>query len=236
MKFFAAVVNTYGKVGQEFEDFAAVVENNSPGKRRGRALVSLLSLLGVYANAEKVLLSHAPSQKRAQSGEVLAAMKAKGAEAARAAPDTPARAAPVPAPQRNATQQNAPKGVSRYCTDIRGEVTCTDGKWHVYCKDKKCQKPIPYANWSYHCKKHHADIVPQTQDSSDGNDDAVQPGQRAVGVGDGSKEPKRRGYVQRKNHGTHDAKAADSSNGKVAPKKSKVAPPPPKKSQPEQLL
>ena len=38
-------------------------------------------------------------------------------------------------------------------------------------------------------------------------------------------DQKRRGYVQRKNHGTHDAKATDSSNGKVAPKKSKVAPP-----------
>ena len=221
----------------KLEDFAAVVENNSPGKGRGRALVSLLSLLGVYANAEKVLLSHAPSQKRAQCGEVLAAMKAKEAEAAPAAPDTPARAAPVPIPQRNATQQNAQKGVSRYCTDIRGEVTCTDGKWYVYCKDKKCQKPIPYANWSYHCKKHHADQVPHTHDGNDGNDDAVQPGQRAAGVGDVvSKEPEpKKRYVQRKNLGTQGnkgAKANDSSDGKVAPpKKSKVAPK--KKSQPE---
>ena len=68
---------------------------------------------------------------------------------------------------------------------------------------------------------------------NDGNDDAVQPGQRAGGVGDVPEEP-RKGYARRKNHGTHDAKAADSSTGKVAPKKSKVAPP--KKSQPEQLL
>ena len=53
MKFYAAVVNTYGKVGQEFEDFAAVVDNETRGKARGRSLVNLLSLLGVYANAEK---------------------------------------------------------------------------------------------------------------------------------------------------------------------------------------
>ena len=46
----------------------------------------------------------------------------------------------------------------------------------------------------------------------------VRPGQRAAGVGDVPKEP-RKGYVRRKNHGTHDAKAADSSNGKVAPPK-----------------
>ena len=56
----------------------------------------------------------------------------------------------------------------------------------------------------------------------------------AAGVGDVPKEP-RKGYVRRKNHETHDAKADDSSNGKVAPHpKSKVAPP--NKSQPGQLL
>ena len=76
-----------------------------------------------------------------------------------------------------------------------------------------------------------------THDGNDGNDDAVQPGQRAAGVGDvvsNEKEPKKR-YGQRKNHGTQKAKGAkanDSSDGKVASKKkSKVAPK--KKSQPE---
>ena len=82
---------------------------------------------------------------------------------------------------------------------------------------------------SFICKKDHAD--------HDGNDDAVQPGQRAAGVGDVvPKEPEsKKSYVQRKNLGTpctKGAKANDSSDGKVAPKKkSKVAPK--KRSQPE---
>ena len=202
-------------------------------RSHSRSLVSLLSLLGVYANAEKILLSHAPSQKRAQCGEVLAAMKAKEADAAKAALEAQARAALAPAPQAKATR------IGTRDIEFRGEVTCVEGKWKVYCKHTNCQKQVPYASWSAHCRDNHKDKVPKERNdhgANDGNDDAVQPGQRAVGVGDGSKEPKRRGYVQRKNHGTHDAKAADSSNGKVAPKKSKVAPPPPKKSQPEQLL
>ena len=80
-------------------------------------------------------------------------------------------------------------------------------------------------------------LVPHTHDGNDGNDDAVQPGQRAAGVGDVvSKEPEpKKRYVQRKNLGTQGnkgAKANDSSDGKVAPpQKSKVAPK--KKSQPE---
>ena len=100
-----------------------------------------------------------------------------------------------------------------------------------------CQKHISYANWSVHCKKEHADRVPNACDGNDGNDDAVQPGQRAAGVGNAvSKEPEpKKSYVQRKNLGTpctKGAKANDSSDGKVASKKkSKVAPK--KKSQPE---
>ena len=61
MKLYAAVVNTYGKVGQEFVDFCSVVDNSSRGKARGRDLTILLSLLGVYANAEKVVPAHAPA-------------------------------------------------------------------------------------------------------------------------------------------------------------------------------
>ena len=53
MKLYAAVVNTYGEVGQEFVDFCTVVDNNNRGKGRGRDLTILLSLLGFYANAEK---------------------------------------------------------------------------------------------------------------------------------------------------------------------------------------
>ena len=107
----------------------------------------------------------------------------------------------------------------------------------MYCKDKKCQKPIPYANWSVHCKKDHADRVPHTGDVNDGNDSAVQSGQCVPGVGEVvSKEPEsKKRYVQRKNLGTRNAKGAkanDSSNGKIASsKKAKVAAK--KKSQPE---
>ena len=106
----------------------------------------------------------------------------------------------------------------------------------MFCKDKKCQKQVSYANWSFHCKKDHADRVPPTDSGNDGNDDAIQPGQRAAGLGDTvSKEPESKDRCQRKNLGTRNAqgaKANDSSNGKIAPsKKTKVAAK--KKSQPE---
>ena len=52
---------------------------------RGRSLITLLSLLGVYANAEKVLLAHAPSKKRSQREDVIAAIASKDAAAAPAA-------------------------------------------------------------------------------------------------------------------------------------------------------
>ena len=66
MVLFAAVVNTYGYVGKEFQEFCAVIDEKGRKKNRGRTLIQLLSLLGVYANAEKVLLAHAPSKKRSQ--------------------------------------------------------------------------------------------------------------------------------------------------------------------------
>ena len=70
-------------------------------------------------------------------------------------------------------------------------------------------------------------MVPHTRGSNDGNDDAVQPGQRAAGVGDVvSKEPEpKKRYVQRKNLGTRNAKGAkanDSSDGKIAPPPKKI--------------
>ena len=54
MVLFAAVVNTYGFVGKEFGDFCAAIDERNRGKNRGRSLSRLLSLLGVFANAEKV--------------------------------------------------------------------------------------------------------------------------------------------------------------------------------------
>ena len=53
MVLFAAVVNTYGFVGKEFGDFCAAIDERNRGKNRGRSLSGILSLLGVYANAEK---------------------------------------------------------------------------------------------------------------------------------------------------------------------------------------
>ena len=58
MKLYGAVVNVYGKVGQEFVDFCAVIDNINRGKGRGRSLTNLLSLLGVYANAETCSHTH----------------------------------------------------------------------------------------------------------------------------------------------------------------------------------
>ena len=61
------------------------MDNNSRGKERGRDLTNLLSLLEVCTNAEKVVLAHAPALKRAQRGDVIAAIAAKDAQAAAAA-------------------------------------------------------------------------------------------------------------------------------------------------------
>ena len=82
MQLFAAVVNTYGKVGKAFVDFCYIVDSSNRGKARGRDLTNLLSLLAVYANAEKVVLIHAPALKRAQRGDVVAAIATKDAQAA----------------------------------------------------------------------------------------------------------------------------------------------------------
>ena len=71
-------------VGQEFHDFCAAIDGDVRGKGRGKTLSSLLSLLAVYANAEKVLLAHAPPKKRAEREDVIAAIAAKVAAEATA--------------------------------------------------------------------------------------------------------------------------------------------------------
>ena len=45
MKLYAAVVNTYGKVGQEFVDYCSVVDNNNRGKGRGTDLTILIDIV-----------------------------------------------------------------------------------------------------------------------------------------------------------------------------------------------
>ena len=89
MKLFAAVVNTYGCIGSEFKDFCAAIEADKRGSARGRSLGLTLSLLGVYANAEKVLQIHTPPYQRAQKQEVLSAIAEKDAALAAAEASRP---------------------------------------------------------------------------------------------------------------------------------------------------
>ena len=135
----------------KFVDFCTVVKNNNRGKGRGRDLTILLSLLGVYANAEKVVLAHAPALKRAQRGDVVAAIAAKDAEAAVVAANDANSGAK--ALRENATPQQHPKIAKR--PDLRGDITSTDGKQVIFCK--VCNKETSYAAWSTHC------ITQQTQ-------------------------------------------------------------------------
>ena len=63
--------------GEEFRDFCSVLNTKKVrGNARGKNLLKLFSLLGVYANAEKVLLAYTPIKKRAQCEAVLKAVAA----------------------------------------------------------------------------------------------------------------------------------------------------------------
>ena len=140
MQLFAAVVNTYGKVGKEFVDFCYIVDSSNRGKARGRDLTNLLSLLAVYANAEKVVLIHAPTLKRAQRGDVVAAMAAKDAQAAaNAAKEANAKAADS---RDNATEKKHPKASK--CPELRGDISYKDGQKLVYYKG--CKQDYSYAD------------------------------------------------------------------------------------------
>ena len=84
MELLAAVVNTYGYVGNEFVDFCAVVSENKRGMSRGRSLILLLAVFGVYENIENIILAHETSKKPSQRAEVIAAIDAKDAAVAAA--------------------------------------------------------------------------------------------------------------------------------------------------------
>ena len=129
------MVNTYGKVGKEFVDFATVVDSKNRGKALGLDLMHLLSHVGVYANAEKVLLTHAPTLKRAQRGDVVAAIAAKDAQAAA----TAAKGANAAHLRDNATQKKHPNA-SIY-PELRGDISFKDGQNLVY---------YSYAGWAHH--------------------------------------------------------------------------------------
>ena len=141
------------------------MDNNSRGNGRGRDLTILLSLLGVYANAAKVVLAHAPELKRAQRGDV-AAIAAKDAEAAAAAANN--ANATAKALRENATPQQHPKIAKRQ--DLRGDITCRDGKQFIFCKG--CKKETSYADWSQHCITHHSKVNGKANaDAGDEDDD-----------------------------------------------------------------
>ena len=110
MQLYAAVVNTLGCVGQEFHDFCAAVDGDVRGKGRGKTLSSLLSLLAVYANAEKILLAHAPPKKRAEREDVIAAIAAKVAAEA-TAPSSRRSQATAHEPSDKGAQRGAAKAV-----------------------------------------------------------------------------------------------------------------------------
>ena len=142
------------------------MDKNSRGKGRGRDLTILLSLLGVYANAEKVALAHAPVLKRAQRGDVVAAVAAKDAEAvAAAANDANAEAKTL---CENVAPQQHPRSAER--PDLRGDITSRDGKQYIFCKGSN--KETSYAGWSTHCVTHHSKVNGKANaDDGDKDDD-----------------------------------------------------------------
>ena len=94
------------------------MDNNNRGKGRGTDLTILLFLLGVYANAEKVVLAHAPALKRAQRGDVVAAIAAK---------ERPKLFAKIRLLSKTQKVQSARTYVE----------TCRDGKQFIFCKGCK---------------------------------------------------------------------------------------------------
>ena len=141
------------------------MKNNNRGKGRGRDLTILLSLLGVYANAEKIALAHAPALKRAQRADVVAAIVAKDAEAADvAANDANAEANAL---RENATPQQHLKSAER--PGLRGDITSRDEQQFIFCKE--CNKETSYAGWSTHCITHDSKVNGIANADDGGKDD-----------------------------------------------------------------
>ena len=81
-----------------------------------------MSLLGVYANAAKVLLAQAPTMKRVQRRDFQAAIAAKDAQAEAAARANTAKAAQAQAaapPKLNANAKRSP--------ELRGNISVING-------------------------------------------------------------------------------------------------------------
>ena len=152
----------------QFVDFCAAIDNINRGKGHGRSLTNLLSLLGIYANAEEVLLAQEPSIKRAQRRDVQAAIAAKGAQAQAAAQADAAKAAQAP-PKLN---RKATK-----CPELRGNISVINGVRKILCL--KCKMNVNYSGWSNHCTEKHPVDGPATEN----DEGADRPGRRAAGAG-----------------------------------------------------
>ena len=100
-----------------------------------------MSVLGVYANAEKIILAHATSKTRSLRAEVIAAIDAKDAAVAAGGengrPKVAQRITKV-----NPTAMKCPELCERIVNDDGG---CADFR----CK--KCKVVVFYKNWGRHC-------------------------------------------------------------------------------------
>ena len=156
MSLYPAVVNTYGFVGEEFKNFCSAIDTKKRGIVRGKSLIVLFSLLGVYANAEKVLLAYTPTKKRAQCEAVLKAVAA--IESA-----TPAHGA------RKASNAEKTYHPRTKRPDIRCEVFDPKDGLKIRCTE--CNINMAYGRWSHHVDEKHSANKSQDQ-VDDGNVEA----------------------------------------------------------------
>ena len=101
-----------------------------------------------------------------ECSDVVAATAANDAEAAAAAANN--ANAKAKALRENATPQQHPKSAKRQ--DLRGDITCRDGKQLIFCKG--CKTETSYAGWSQHCITHHSKVNGEANaDAGDKDDD-----------------------------------------------------------------
>ena len=131
---------------------------------RGRSLVTLLSLLGVYANAEKVLLAHAPSKKRSQREDVIAAIAAK--DAAVAAPRESIRPGIL-----QGSKEVKPNRTAKKRPELKEPAPPADGGIVTHFRCKECEftriKPVFYKNWARHINDYHKEADNTQDDAGD---------------------------------------------------------------------
>ena len=97
------VVNTFGAVGVKAQEYFKLIGSHA------NELINLVSVMGVYGSAEKVLLIHSPS-KMAKGPPAAAGprVEAAGAQAERAAAKRPKQARVKAAPKQLAGKFAAP--------------------------------------------------------------------------------------------------------------------------------